>query len=113
MITDSRNKLEDSYIKISDSKEIDELRRAYQLLLHNLRRLSTFHLEKVKTFLNDFYTPTRSLSELLGDPEILNDFIKDPCNIIRLKNLLTDLNDHSQSIGSGYGYLALKSEENE
>ncbi len=113
MPMDNRNKVDDIYIKIQNTKNINDLIGAFQLILHNLSNLSNFHIEKVKTFLNDFYTPTVTLIDIRGDKTILEDFIKDPCNIIRLKNLLTDLNDYSQSIGGNYNYLTLKSEKNE
>lgn len=113
MDINTADKLTDSYIGIIEAKDIKGLIGLYQLILHNKRYLSTTHLEKVKTFLNEFYVPTITLSELLKDPKILEDFNSDPCYITRLKNLLTDLYDHSQAKGYSYSYIAQKSGKND
>jgi len=110
LMSSHRDKVEDIYIKIENAKDINDLIGAYQVILHNLRNLSNLYLSKVKRFLNDFYIPTKHLSEILKDSEILNKFIQDPCNIIRFKNLLSDLNDYSQTKSSGYSYISPKVE---
>jgi len=104
MIETNRDIIENVFKKIRDSKNIEGLLNIYQQILHNRRYLSPFHLEKTKIFINKLYFPI-----LLLDNEIIKKFNNDPSQILRLKILLTDLYEHSQS-KSNYISQSVKNE---
>ena len=101
-----RDGIDKFFFTVDKAKDVKGLFQVYQQMLHNLRYFSSFHLEKVRIFINDLYFPT-----LIWKKDYQEKFNSDPNNITRLKKLLSDLYDHSKSKSSSKYYMSGKDEQ--
>ena len=101
-----RDGIDNFFFTVEKATDVKGLFQLYQQMLHNLRYFSSFHLEKVRIFINDLYFPSLHWVE-----DKQKEFNNDPNNVTRFKTLLSDLYDHSKSKSSSKYYMSGKNEQ--